>query len=149
MFPKMCRTQWDETAKRFAGHMGQFRAVCERGVAPIRFLEEYSMSDIADCPVVVGVFGNDQQQAEEAHRELGLVRERLKDIEASELGFGLSDDGATWDLLVGVESSRYQTLAGQTMQRELFKVYLEEAIWGAWRQIQYEQIKQALSAATV
>ena len=48
----------------------------------------------------------------------------------------------------GVECSRYQTCAGQTLQRELFKAYLEDVIWGAWRQIQYEQIKLALSSAS-
>jgi len=145
MFPKMNRSQWDETARRFADHMGQFRTLVERGVAPIRFLEETTMNDLTDCPVVVGVFGNDRSQADEAQRELDLVRGRLKETDASELGFGVNDDGTTWALLVGVESSQYQTVAGQTMQRELFKAFLEDAVWGAWRQIQYEQIKHALS----
>lgn len=148
MFPKMSRAQWNETTRRFAEHMGQFRSVVERGVAPIRFLEESNMSDLTDCPVVVGVFGNDQSQTEEARREQDLVRERLREIAASELGFGVSEDGDTWAMLVGVETSRYQTVAGQTMQRELFKAFLEEAVWGAWRQIQYEMIRNALSTAS-
>jgi hypothetical protein len=148
MFPKMTQIQWNDTAARFANHMAQFKSLVERGVAPIRFLEESTMSDVTDCPVVVGVFANNNDQGFESQREIDLVRDRLKEIEASELGAGVNDDGSTWALLVGVETSRYQTIAGQTVQRELFKAFLEEAIWAAWRQIQYEQIKHALDAAS-
>jgi hypothetical protein len=148
MFPKMNREQWDATAQRFADHMGQYCTLVERGVAPIRFLEENSMTDIRDCPVVVGVFGNDNQQAEQAQREIELVRDRALEIAATPLGFGLSSDGATWALILGVENSRYQTRAGQTLQRELLKTFFEEAVWSAWRQTQYEHIQLALSDTT-
>jgi len=147
MFPKMTHEQWEETARKFAAHMGQYRALMQRGVAPIRFLEESTMTDIANCPVVVGVFGNDHQQTTEAQREMDLVRERLKDLEAVELALGVSEDDESWAMLVGVESSPYTTSAGQTLQRELFKAYLEDAIWGAWRQIQVEQLQSAIQAA--
>jgi hypothetical protein len=148
MFPKMSHLQWNETAQRFADYMGRFRQIVERGVAPVRFLEEATLADVGNCPVVVGVFGNDHKEAEGAEREVELIRARLKECEACELGFGLSGDGATWALLLGVESSRYQTIAGQTMQRELLKACFEEAVWGAWRQTQYEQIKLALDAVS-
>jgi hypothetical protein len=143
----MTSEQWDETATRFADHMAQFRTLVQRGVAPIRFLEEATMTDIADCPVVVGVFGNDHDQPAEAQREIDMVRSRLKDLEGVELGFSLSADENSWAMLVGVEHSFYETQAGQAMQRELLKARLEEAVWAAWRQIQVEQLQHAIQSA--
>jgi hypothetical protein len=143
----MTPEQWEETARKFAAHMRQFRTLVERGVAPIRFLEESTMGDVANCPVVVGVFGNDHQHTTEAQREIDLVRERLKGLDAVELAFGTSEDDETWAMLVGAASNPYMTSAGQTLQRELFKATLEDALWNAWREIQYAQLQLAIQSA--
>jgi len=140
MLPQLTHAQWDETANAFAEYVRQFRTLAERGVAPIRVLEEEATTtDVATCPVVVGVFGNDYHRLREAQREIDLVRDRLRKMNAVELGFGVSHDDGTWALLIGGEASSYVTMPGQTMQRELFKAALEDAVWSAWWQIQMEQ----------
>jgi hypothetical protein len=108
----------------------------ERGALPLRLVDETTKPPrtVEDGPLVLGVFGNDCYLTDaKARREVELLRQRLKDAEARELGFGVSEDGRTWALLVGVDRNRYQTEAGRGLQRELLKVFLEEAVWHAWQ----------------
>lgn len=135
MLMNMTKEQWNQTARHFADHMGQFRHLVERGVAPIRFLEEATMADVTDCPVVVGVFGNDNLLSDTARREMDLVRDQAKERSLHELGAACSEDGSTWALLIGVEHSPYTTVAGQTFQREMMKWTFEDIVRSAWRNV--------------
>jgi hypothetical protein len=127
---------WNETARGLARQVRQFPTTVERGAVPLRLLDESTRPPrfVDDGPLVLGVFGNDAYLADErARHAVAWLRQRLKDTEARELGFGVSDDGQTWALLVGTDKSRYKTAAGQRLQRELLKVFLDEAVWQAWQ----------------
>jgi hypothetical protein len=108
----------------------------ERGAVPLRLVDESLQPPrpVEDGPLVLGVFGNDNYDADvKARRAVELVRKRLRDSDARELGFGVSEDGQTWALLVGADKSRYQTVTGRLLQRELLKAFLEDAVWNAWQ----------------
>jgi hypothetical protein len=127
---------WNETAKGLAHQMRQRPITVERGAVPLRLVDETLKPPrpVEDGPLVLGVFGNDNYVADlKARRAVELVRQRLKDGEARELGFGISEDGQTWALLVGADKNRYQTATGRLLQRELLKVFLEDALANAWQ----------------
>ena len=67
-----------------------------------------------------------------SQREVELIRRRLRELAAQEIGFGLSQDGFSWALLVSCDDRRYKTSPGKAMQRELLKITLEEAVSQAW-----------------
>jgi hypothetical protein len=126
---------WNETAKGLATQVRKSQITVERGAVPLRLVDESARPPrfIEDGPLVLGVFGNDNYLADrKARREVELLRQRLKETEARELGFGMSEDGLTWALLVGADRNRYKTGPGRALQRELLKVFLEDAVWHAW-----------------
>ena len=126
---------WNETAKGLATQVRKSQITVERGAVPLRLVDESARPPrfIDDGPLVLGVFGNDNYLADrKARLEVELLRQRLKETEARELGFGMSEDGLTWALLVGADRNRYKTTPGRALQRELLKVFLEDAVWHAW-----------------
>ncbi len=126
---------WNETAKGLAIQVRKSQITVERGAVPLRLVDESARPPrfVEDGPLVLGVFGNDNYLADrKARQEVELLRQRLKETEARELGFGMSEDGLTWALLVGADRNRYKTAPGRALQRELLKVFLEDAVWHAW-----------------
>jgi hypothetical protein len=123
-------------ATDLATHVRQNWCFVPRGAVPVRLIEESNgrIHFVEDGTAVVGVFGNDNYQADaKARREVELIRAQLPETDAEEVGFGLSQDGFSWALLVRVNDSRYQTAVGKALQKELLKVFLEEAVSRAWR----------------
>jgi hypothetical protein len=132
----MNQYSWCETANGLARQVHKVYPFVKRGVVPLRFVDDTVTPPqfVNDAPLVVGVFGNDSSLWDDKmRRELEVVRERLKDLPVAEMGFGLSEDGHTWAMLVGTERDRYQTRAGQVLQKELLKASLEQIVWNAWR----------------
>jgi hypothetical protein len=132
MLPKNLET----VATDLATHVRQNWCFVPRGAVPVRLIEETDgrLRFVEDGTAVVGVFGNDNYRADvKARREVELIRDQLKLSDAREVGFGLSQDGFSWALLVRVNDTRYQTASGKTLQKELLKVFLEEAVARAWR----------------
>src|SRR5438445_329946 len=128
---------WNETAKGLARQVRQSRTAVERGAVPLRLVDESTRPPrfIEDGPLVLGVFGNDGYVTDtKSRRQVEYLRQRLADVEAHELGFGISEDGRTWALLVGAERDRYHTVVGKALQRELLRGFLEDAVWSAWHQ---------------
>jgi hypothetical protein len=88
---------------------------------------------INDGAMVAAVFGNDNYIGDaQTRREVELVRQQLTQGSVEELGFGLSPDGATWTILVRTDNSRYQTPAGRAFHMEMFRIFLEDVVQGAW-----------------
>jgi hypothetical protein len=128
---------WTETANGLAQQVRKNYSFVKRGVVPLRFVDDAAQPPrfVDDAPLVIGVFGNDNYLWDEkTRREVEEVRQRLRDLpEVTETGFGLSDDGQTWALLVATDKDRYQTKPGQVFQKELLKMALEQVVWNAWR----------------
>lgn len=131
----MLRRTLNDIACGLAAHVRKNLAGVERGAVPVRLVEDAAgpLRIVAEG-AVIGIFGNDNYIAEaKARREVQLTRQRLREIGAEEAGFGLSQDGFTWALLVRCDEARYRTEAGKALQRELLKIALEEAVSRAWR----------------
>ena len=80
------------------------------------------------------VFGNDRYLANHlAKKEVGLVREHLRDEGLEEVGFGLSHDGQSWALLIRTDFEGLQTATARALRTEMYRAYLEELLWAAWR----------------
>jgi hypothetical protein len=132
----MFRRTMNEVASGLAAHVRKNLSFIERGAVPVRLVDETSgpMRFVDEGGPVVGVFGNDNYIAEaRARREVELMRVRLREIGAEEVGFGLSQDGYTWALLARCDDRRYRTPAGKGLQRELLKISLEDAVCRAWQ----------------
>jgi hypothetical protein len=132
MVPKNLQT----VATDLASHVRQNWSFVPRGAVPVRLIEETDgrIHFVDDGSAVVGVFGNDNYLADaKARLEVELMRQQLRQSDAEEVGFGLSRDGFSWALLVRVNDSPYRTAAGKTLQKELLKVFLEDAVSRAWR----------------
>jgi hypothetical protein len=125
----------NDIACGLAAHVRKNLTCVERGAVPVRLIEDTpGLVRVVEEGAVIGVFGNDNYIAEaKARREVELTRRQIKDVGAEEVGFGLSQDGFTWALLVRCDDRRYRTEAGKALQRELLKIALEEAVSRAWR----------------
>jgi hypothetical protein len=66
------------------------------------------------------------------HAEVDRIREQLRGEDMTDLGFGSSDDGCTWTLVIRIDNQPQQTDAGRKLQRELMKIRIEEAVQKAW-----------------
>ena len=124
----MLRRNLNEVASGLAAHVRKNLASVERGAVPVRVVEEEPgrpVRFVGESASVVGLFGNDNYIAEaRSRREVELIRQRLQELAAQEIGFGLSQDGFSWALLVSCDERRYQTDAAKIMQRELLKLTL-------------------------
>jgi hypothetical protein len=121
----MTQRNWSEFTAAFALYARSKLAETQRGTMLIRCT--------ADGSVLAGVYGNDNYRADSRSRqEATLVRQRLRDLSAAELGFALSPDGYTWAVLVRARQQPYLTEAGKHFQMEMLKSTLEEAVQGAW-----------------
>src|SRR5947199_4897070 len=132
MLPKNLQT----VATDLATHVRQNWCFIPRGAVPVRLVEETAgrLQFVDDGDAVVGVFGNDNYLADaKARREVQLIRQQLRETDAQEVGFGLSQDGFSWALLVRVNDARYRTPPAKTLQKELLKVFLEDAVSRAWK----------------
>jgi hypothetical protein len=88
---------------------------------------------IKDGAMVAAVFGNDNYIGDaKTRREVELVRQQLTQGSIEELGFGLDPDGSTWTILVRADHNRYQTPAGRAFHLEMFRIFLEDVVLGAW-----------------
>jgi len=108
----------------------------QRGVVPVRVVDETRIPArrADEDPAIVGVFGNDNYLCDErARREVEFVRQHLREAEAHELGFGVSQDGYTWAILVQANSREYQTEVGKKFQREMLRAMLDDIVAQAWR----------------
>src|SRR5689334_21705537 len=132
----MLRRSFNDIACGLAAHDRKNLTCVERGAVPVRLVDDSAGPiRVMEEWAVLGIFGNDNYIAEaKARREVELTRCRLRDCGAEEVGFGLSQDGYTWALLVRGDDSRYRTETGKAMQREMLKIALEEAVSRAWRQ---------------
>ena len=131
----MLRNNLNDIARGLAAHVRKNLTCIERGAVPVRLVEDVpNPLHVVEAGTVLGIFGNDNYIAEvKARREVELTRHRVRELGGGEVGFGLSQDGFTWALLVRCDDSRYQTSAGRVLQRELLKITLEEAVARAWR----------------
>ncbi len=132
----MTPKNWNEVASNLALHARCKFFFLPRGAVPVRLMEDDVVTGriVEDGTVVIGVFGNDNYLSDGRVRtEVDLVRERLRDAGAEEVGFGLSPDGFSWALLVRADGQRYQTAIGRAFQKELLKAFLDDAVEGAWQ----------------
>ncbi len=131
----MLRRSLNDIACGLAAHVRKNLGCVERGAVPVRLVEDTAGPiRVVEDGAVIGIFGNDNYIAEaNSRREVELTRQRLRQMGAEEAGFGLSQDGYTWALLVRCDERRYRTEAGRALQRELLKIALEEAVSRAWR----------------
>jgi hypothetical protein len=131
----MLRRTLNDIACGLAAHVRKNLACVERGAVPVRLVDDTAgFVRVMQDGAVIGVFGNDNYIAEaKARREVEITRRRLREMGVEEAGFGLSQDGYTWALLVRCEDGRYKTETGKALQRELLKISLEEAVTRAWR----------------
>jgi hypothetical protein len=132
----MLRRSLNDIACGLASHVRKNLTCVERGAVPVRLVDDTTGPiRVIEEGAVLGIFGNDNYIAEaKARREVELTRCRLRDFGAEEVGFGLSQDGYTWALLVRCDDRLYKTEAGKALQRELLKIALEEAVGRAWRE---------------
>jgi hypothetical protein len=131
----MLRRNLNDIACGLAAHVRKNLTDIERGAVPVRLVEDaIGHIRVIEDGAVIGIFGNDNYIAEaKARREVELMRRRLRELGAEEAGFGLSQDGFTWALLVRCDEQRYRTGTGRALQREMLKIALEEAVSRAWR----------------
>jgi len=123
----MVRYNYAEFVNALALYARTKLSAIDRGTLLIKITE--------DGTLLAGVFGNDGYIRDaKARCEASLVRNRLKDLAANELGFALSPDGHTWAVLVKADWRQYQTEAGRAFQMELLKASLDDVLEGAWRQ---------------
>jgi hypothetical protein len=132
----MLRKSLNDIACGLAAHVRKNLTAVERGAVPVRLIEDTTGPiHFLEYGSVVGIFGNDNYIGEARTRhEVELTRRRLRDLGAEEAGFGLSQDGFTWALLVRCDEKRYRTETGKAFQRELLKISLDEAVDHAWRE---------------
>jgi hypothetical protein len=136
----MTPLHWNAVATDLAMHARKHFACLERGAVPVRLMEEEPAAGrfLDDGNAIVGVFGNDNYLADcRVRREVELIRQRLRDAFAEEMGFGLSQDGYSWALLVRVDGSRYHTAIGKAFQKELLRAFLEDAVQKAWERVSH------------
>lgn len=103
------------------------------------------MPAIDDSATFALIFANNDYQAPEATQfEVDLIRNQLHDDDIDDLGFGTSDDENTWVLVVRIQGQPPQTDVGKTLQRELLKIRLEEAVHKAWVEVYSRIAKEVL-----
>jgi hypothetical protein len=88
----------------------------------------------SDGSMLGAVFGNDHYLGNHlAKKEVGLVRQQLRESGIEELGFGLSHDGQSWALLIRTDFEELKTSSAKAFRTEMYRAYLEDLVWAAWR----------------
>ena len=134
----MTRYDWNETARCLARQVGSGQFVSGWGVVRLRLVDDSTTPPrfLDDGPLVVAVFGNDSYYADAKARDIvERVRHRLGDTGAEEMGFAVNEEGSSWVLLAGTDSSRYQTKMGKSLQKLLLEAFLDDVVWAAWREV--------------
>jgi hypothetical protein len=122
----MAPRNWTEFTTALAMYARQRLSTVDRGTVMIRCT--------GDGSLIAGVFGNDNYARDDrSRREATLVRRRLREMSAEELGFAISPDGHTWAVLVQSSQHPYQTEAAKVFQMEMLKNCLEDMVQGAWK----------------
>jgi len=130
----MIRYNYAEFVNALALYARTRLSAVDRGTLLIKITDDGSL--------LAGVFGNDGYARDaKARMEANLVRNRLKDLSANELGFALSPDGHTWAVLVKADWQPYQTATGRAFQMEMLKASLDDVLEGAWRAADGEPVK--------
>ena len=87
-----------------------------------------------DGNMIGAVFGNDRYLLNHlAKKEVASVREHLRRAGLEEIGFGLSHDGQSWALLIRTDVAGLHTATAKALRIEMYRSYLEELVWAAWR----------------
>jgi hypothetical protein len=121
----MPQKDWDVFATDLTNHVRSHWPALDRGAVLMPCVDEAATFAL--------VFANNGSAEPEAmHDEVDRIREALRGEDMEDLGFGLSDDGCTWTMVVRVEHAPQQTEVGRTLQRELLKIRLEGAVQRAW-----------------
>lgn len=121
----MLRDNWIALAIGLAAYVREFLPHARRGALTIRLPR--------GTGEVTGVFGNDGYAADgRVKKEVTELRRRLREAALEEFGFGLSEDGHAWALLVGPGPSLGQT-SGGGIPAEALAAFLDDAGWEAWR----------------
>src|SRR5262249_36913334 len=122
----MAQRNWTEFTNALAMYARQRLATVDRGTVMIRCT--------GDGALIAGVFGNDNYARDDrSRREATLVRRRLREMSAEELGFAISPDGHTWAVLVQTSQNPYHREAAKVCQMEMLKSALEDMVQGAWK----------------
>ncbi len=121
----MAQKDWDQFAGELTVHVRRHWPALHRGAVLMPCIDESATFAL--------VFANNEAVfPEDVHPEVELIRQRLRGDGMDDLGFGLSEDGCTWALVVRIATQPCQTDAGRVLQRELLKIRLEEAVQKAW-----------------
>lgn len=121
----MLLDNWNVLAIGLAAYMREFRPHVYRGALAIRLPRGTGQ--------LVGAFGNDGYTTEgRVKREVSALRRLLGKATLEELGFGLSDDGHTWALLVRPGRLPCDP-PGVEIAPEALTAFVDDAVWEAWR----------------
>lgn len=99
-----------------------------------RFVFERHRGTIWWTPKRIALFGNDgYEKTNWVRNEVAFLRQLLQTSGASESGFGVSDDGYSWALLIPAPVlDRYETDMGRRFQMELIAEDYTDLVWKAW-----------------
>jgi hypothetical protein len=118
-------TIWGTVATKMAGTLRRIQPLRPQGVILVHHADEDHLT--------IWLYDADVSGAEESVRcELGLLRQRLKQIGVEELGLGLSQDGQCWALVARAGLQSFQTNAGKMFCQELLVEDLSGAMREAW-----------------
>ena len=121
----MLLESWAPLANGLARYVREFLPDSRRGALPIRLPRGQGQ--------VVGVFGNDGYAADgRVKREVAALRRRLREAALEELGFGLSEDGHTWALLIRPGRPPCDP-SGVEIAPVGLTAFVDDAVWEAWR----------------
>ncbi len=121
----MLLDNWNALGVGLAAYMREFRPHIQRGALALRLPRGRGQ--------LVGAFGNDGYTTDErAQREVSVLRRLLGKAALEELGFGLSEDGHTWALLVRTRTLPCD-LPGIEIAPEALTAFMDDAVWEAWR----------------
>jgi hypothetical protein len=121
----MVRKDWDAFAGDLTTHVRRHWSSLQRGAVLMPCIDESATFAL--------LFANNGcANSGAVHNEVHRIRRQLQDDDMQDLGFGLSDDGCTWTLVVRIDTQPQQTDTGRALQRELLKIRLEDAVKKAW-----------------
>jgi hypothetical protein len=121
----MAQKDWDGFAGDLTAHVRRYWPALHRGAVLMPCLDESALFAL--------VFANNDHAAPSAAQlEVDTIRQLLREEDMEDLGYGVSQDGRTWTILVRIQGQAYATESGRILQRELLKVRLEEAVQKAW-----------------